>query len=272
MHMKRIDEPGRYPGVHPALNLDVDAGIAVLTINRPEKRNALTLELWRNIGSIFTSLGERSDVRVIVLTGTAASFSAGADISEFDSVRSNEEQVVEYEAAFDGCCDAIEAVAKPTIAAINGFCMGGGCNLAMACDFRFAVPAAQFSIPAARLSIVYGTAGTRRLFNLVGLSNAKRILYSAQRFDAQEALRIGFADEICEDAREAAVGFANVLKDNAPLSISGAKTILTGLASGSGALQEEDVRVAIERAAHSFDYAEGRAAFGEKRVPRFRGD
>ncbi len=72
MHMKRIDEPGRYLAVHPALNLDVDAGIAVLTINRPEKRNALTLELWRNIGSIFTSLGERSDIRVIVLTGTGA--------------------------------------------------------------------------------------------------------------------------------------------------------------------------------------------------------
>ncbi len=181
--------------LNPALKLDIEAGVATLTLNRPEKRNAVTLALWRNIGATVTALGERADVRVIVITGSGASFCAGADIAEFAEVRANEQQVVEYEAAFDGCCDAVEAVAKPTIAAINGFCMGGGCNLAMACDFRFAVPVAQFSIPAARLSIVYGTAGTRRLLRLVGLANAKRILYSAQRFSASDALRMGFIDE-----------------------------------------------------------------------------
>jgi len=260
------------PALPADLRVDVSDGVATVTIDRPHKRNALTLALWRHLGATVTALGRRADVRVIVITGTGASFCAGADIAEFAEVRSTEQKVIEYEAAFDGCCDAIEAVPKPTIAAINGFCMGGGCNVAMACDFRFAVPGAQFSIPAARLSIVYGTAGTRRLLALVGLSNAKRILYTAERFDAHAALRMGFVDEV-GDGLPALVGKSTaVLRDNAPLSISGAKMILNGLAAGTGALQQHDVEEAVRYAAHSFDYAEGRAAFVEKRRPAFRGE
>ncbi|PLZ00155.1 3-hydroxybutyryl-CoA dehydratase [Burkholderia sp. WAC0059] len=260
------------PDLHPELKLDVSDGVATVTINRPGKRNALTLALWRNLGATVAALGRRADVRVIVITGTGESFCAGADIAEFAEVRSTERQVVEYEAAFDGCCNAIEAAPKPTLAAINGFCMGGGCNVAMACDFRFAVPGAQFAIPAARLSIVYGTAGTRRLLSLVGLAHAKRILYTAERFDAATALRMGFVDEVGDDLWAVVGRFSAVLRDNAPLSISGAKMILNALAAGTGALREHDVEEAVRRAAHSFDYAEGRAAFVEKRRPAFRGE
>ncbi|WP_218001630.1 enoyl-CoA hydratase/isomerase family protein [Paraburkholderia acidipaludis] len=258
--------------VADAIQCKIEDGIALVTLDRAEKRNALTLALWRRLGEIFVDLGERRDVRAVVLTGRGASFCAGADISEFGTVRAGAEQALEYEAAYEGCCDRIAATPKATIAAINGFCMGGGCNVAMSCDFRFAVADASFAIPAARLSIVYGVAGTRRLLSLVGLSNAKRILYSAEKFDAARALQIGFIDEIAGDALLAARTFAARLTECAPLTISGSKTMLDGLASGLGTLDEAHVRRLLEEAAQSHDYREGREAFAQKRAPRFRGE
>lgn len=253
------------------LHLRVENGLAVLSIQRPDKRNALTLAMWRAIGTAMAELDAREDVRVIAITGSGASFCAGADISEFAEVRSNPEQVVIYEEAVDGCCDAIENVSKPTIAAINGFCMGGAMNLAMACDFRYAIPDAQLSIPAARLSIVYGLKGTRRLFSLVGISNAKRILFSGERLGAIEGFRIGLIDEVAEDVMAHTYAVAAKLADNAPLSISGAKAILNGLGSADPDLTPASVQTLVDRAADSEDYAEGRRAFEEKRRPNFIG-
>jgi enoyl-CoA hydratase/carnithine racemase len=249
----------------------VEDGIARVTLNRPERRNALTFALWNRLGDTFDALGERRDVRGIVLTGNGPSFCAGADISEFGEVRANAAQALDYEDAYEGSCNRIAACAKPTIAAINGPCMGGGCNVAMSCDFRFATPHAAFAIPAARLSIVYGVAGTRRLLSLVGLANAKRILYSAEKFEAARALQIGFVDEIADDVLGAAHAFALRLRDSAPLTIAGSKTILDGLASGTGSLRDGVVERLLEQAAASDDYREGRAAFAEKRAPRFSG-
>lgn len=253
------------------LGLRIENGLAVLSIERADKRNALTLAMWQAIGALMAELDARNDVRVIAITGSGASFCAGADISEFATVRSNPQQVTIYEDAVDGCCDAIENVSKPTIAAINGFCMGGAVNLAMACDFRYAVPDAQLSIPAARLSIVYGLKGTRRLFELVGLSSAKHILFSGVRLGAVEAFRIGLVDEVANDVMAHTGSVAAVLADNAPLSISGAKAILNGLASADPELTPAAVQTLVDRAAESEDYAEGRRAFGEKRRPLFRG-
>ncbi|WP_020200411.1 MULTISPECIES: enoyl-CoA hydratase-related protein [Cupriavidus] len=259
------------PRPHPHLRLTIEDGLAIVAIDRAEKRNSLTLAMWRALGRAMTGLDARDDVRVIALTGTGASFCAGADIAEFATVRANEHQVADYEQAVDGCCDAIEAVSKPTIAAINGFCMGGAVNVAMACDFRHAVPAAQFAIPAARLSIVYGIKGTRRLFHLVGLANAKHILFSGERLDAADAYRIGLVDAIAGDALASTRQAAAVLADNAPLSISGAKAILNSLASGDGPMTDAAVQALVDGAAASEDYAQGRQAFAEKRRPAFRG-
>lgn len=256
---------------YPDLGLHVENGLAIVSIERPGKRNALTLAMWRGLGALMQALDAREDVRVISLTGRGASFCAGADITEFATVRSNPGQVVVYEAAVDGCCDAIENVSKPTIAAINGFCMGGAVNIAMAFDFRYAVPEAQLSIPAARLSIVYGLKGTRRLFELVGISNAKRILFTGERLDSAEGYRIGLVDDVADDVLARTRAAAAVLADNAPLSISGAKAILNGLANGDPNLTEHTVQALVDRAALSEDYAEGRQAFGEKRRPVFRG-
>ena len=244
---------------------------AVVTINRASQRNAVSLAMWQELGRIFTILGKQPQVRAIILTGAGEHFSAGADIAEFSKVRATVEQGIEYEKSVDACCDAIAATPKPTIAVINGFCMGGACHLAMSCDFRFAHDNAQFAIPAARLSIVYGVRGIQRLLALVGVSKAKHILYSAQRFSAQKGKEMGFIDQVENDPLNAAKSYAGVLADNAPLTISGSKVLLNGLTMDLGAITNEVVDHVVNLAVGSADYSDARQAFVEKRRPVFVG-
>jgi enoyl-CoA hydratase/carnithine racemase len=250
--------------------IDIDASTAIVAINRIPKRNALTLSMWRYLTETFISLSANSQVRAVILTGAGNSFCAGADISEFEQVRSTAQQIEEYEAAVDACTGAIAATPKPTIAVINGYCMGGGCGLAMACDFRFSHFSSTFGIPAARLSIVYGVTGMRRLMALVGLPAAKRILYSAERFDARKALEIGFIDQLDNDPLAKAQEFCALLAHNAPLTISGTKALLDAMAT-SGLPSADHVADVMAQAMQSDDYREGRTAFMEKRAPVFHG-
>lgn len=244
-------------------------GLAVVTINRPGQRNAMTLGMWREMAIIFTRLSGDADIRAIILSGAGEDFSAGADISEFDDVRADPEQAAAYERAVDACSDAIESARQPTVAALSGYCLGGACHLSMACDFRVADATAKIGIPAARLSIVYGVRSTQRLLAIVGLVAAKRILFSGERIDCTEALRIGFVERTGSSALEVAREFVGRMVCNAPLSITGAKTILTGLAKG--ALDLEEAERVIAQAARSEDYQEGRCAFAERRAPVFVG-
>jgi enoyl-CoA hydratase/carnithine racemase len=253
------------------IELSREESIAVVTLTRPGRRNALTLAMWQELARLFGELGRDDAVRAIILTGAGGHFSVGADISEFGAVRTTIAQSAAYEEAVDAASRAIANVPKPVIAAVSGFCLGGGCHLAMACDFRFAGRSAEIGIPSARLSIVYGLDSTQRLFALVGVSAAKRILFSGERFGAEEAIRIGFVDVEADDPLQAAKDFAATLADNAPLSIAGAKYILNGLAMGDGALDPAEVQAVIDRAAASEDYVEGRRAFAEKRRPAFKG-
>jgi enoyl-CoA hydratase/carnithine racemase len=245
--------------------------VAAVIISRPSQRNCMTLAMWRGMARQFEELGRDPDVRAIILTGAGGDFSAGADVSEFATVRADAQQNAEYQAAVDACSDAVEAVAKPVIAAIKGYCLGGACHLALACDFRFADSTTQIGIPGARLSIVYGVRSTQRLLALVGLSNAKRILFSGERLDAGEALSMGLIDAEVDDALGAALSFAEDVACNAPLSIAGTKAILNGLSKGPGALDPRAAQRFIDEACASADYAEGQRAFAEKRRPIFRG-
>lgn len=261
-----------FPGAQAdPIVVTVEDRIATVAFNRPDRRNALTLAMWREVPEICARLEQNPDVRCVILTGAGGYFTAGADIIEFDKVRASVAASADYETAVDACCDALAALSKPTIAAIPGFCMGGGCHIAISCDFRYAHPAAMFGVPAARLSIVYGIRGTQKLVSLVGIANAKRILYAGEPFDAEEAYRIGFIDRIEEDALDAARAFAARMADNAPLSISGAKVLINGLSMGLGALEPRQAHDVINRAAASEDCAEGRRAFAEKRRPQFKG-
>jgi enoyl-CoA hydratase/carnithine racemase len=245
--------------------------VALVSLNRPGARNAMTLGMWRDLATAFSSLAGDATVRAIVLCGSGADFSVGADISEFDKIRDNRDQSAAYEVAVDACSAAIADIAKPVVAAISGYCLGGGCHLALACDFRFAQPAAKIGIPSAKLSIVYGVKSVQRLLALAGIANAKRILYSGDRYDAAQAQAMGLVDELCDDAIAAATAFASGMARNAPLSIAGAKFMLNGLSMGHGALDLAAAQRMIDVASDSEDFREGRLAFAEKRPPRFRG-
>jgi enoyl-CoA hydratase/carnithine racemase len=244
--------------------------IAVVSINRQPKRNALTLALWQRLAEVFGELGSDQAVRAIMLTGSGGSFCAGADISEFDRVRSTPEQVVAYEAVVDSCSNAIAATAQPTIAVLHGPCLGGGCSIALACDFRYAHPDAFLGIPAARLSIIYGESALRRLTAVAGVSTAKRMLYSAGRLGANEALLAGLIDRVSEDPMADARAFCDAIARNAPLTITAAKVLLNAVATGTS-IPEGTMDELLGRALRSQDYREGRAAFLEKRQPLFKG-
>lgn len=248
---------------------DTDGGVATVTINRPSLRNSVTYAMWQEFGDLFARLSDDTRVRSIILTGAGSDFSAGADIAEFARVRVDLEQAKAYEVAVDYGCAGIAHAAKPVIAVNLGYTLGGGAHLAMSADFRFAHTDASFGIPAARLSIVYGVQATRKLVSLVGLTEAKRILYSADRFDAEHALGIGFVDHVSDDPMAAARAYCHKLAANAPLTQGGAKYILNGLALGT--LDTDEAHALIDAAAASHDYAEGRAAFAEKRDPAFEG-
>jgi enoyl-CoA hydratase/carnithine racemase len=159
-------------------------GIARVALNRPPLWNAVTLAMWRELAEIFSRFAADREVRAVVLTGEGKNFSVGADISEFDTNRNDRQQSAEYEVAVDACSEAIAGLGKPVVAAISGYCLGGGCHLALACDLRFADRTAMVGIPATKLSIVYGVHRVQRLAALAGIANAKRILYSGDRYAA----------------------------------------------------------------------------------------
>lgn len=247
------------------------AGIATVTLDRPARRNAVTLAMWRELRRLYLGFADDPAVRVVVLTGSGGHFCAGADIHEFGEVRSGVEDGTAYERDVDLCAEAIMALPKPTIAAVSGFCVGGGSGLAVACDFRIADRTARFAIPAARLGIVYGVLECRNLIGLVGLARAKDILFTARQFDAEEAYRIGFVDRLTDDLGRETADFAGRLAENAPLSIAGAKLILQALVAGDVEERGRDIEAALGRALASADYQEGVRAFRERRRPKFTG-
>ena len=165
-------------------------GVATVTFNRPEKRNAIDYDGWLTLRRVAKTLAGRDDVRVVVFTGAGEeAFSAGADIADFDRHRNDSKEARVYAAAFDGAVEAIESVPKPTICLIKGACVGGGCELSLAADVRIAADNGRFGVPAARLGIVVGYGEMRRLVDLVGRGNAAYLLLTGRLIDAGEALR-----------------------------------------------------------------------------------
>jgi enoyl-CoA hydratase/carnithine racemase len=241
-------------------------------IARPSKKNALTLAMWTELGRLCGVLANQPDIRCVILGGTGGSFSAGADIAEFDSLRATAELAQAYEVEVDRCLDAIVAMPQPTVAAINGACVGGGFAIAQSCDFRVANAMAYFSVSAAKVGLVYGISKCQRLVSLVGLTHAKWILLTGKRFDCTEAKALGFIDEIVEgEVLEGASAFARELSTSAPLSSAGMKVILHAIALGEVDRRRVDLERAIRLADESADHREAVAAFAEKRPPRFRG-
>ena len=175
----------------------VSDGIGVITFNNPDKRNAMSLEMWEGLGQALVDLRDNSDVRVVILTGAGdKAFVSGADISQFEKTRHNAAASEEYSKRSEAQRALLASYPKPTIACIHGFCLGGGMQVAMLTDIRIASDNSQFGIPAAKLGIAYGYDGLKRLVSLVGPSWARLIMYTGMRIDSGEALRIGLVDRV----------------------------------------------------------------------------
>src|SRR4249920_2926964 len=172
-------------------------GIGVVTFNNPEKRNAMSLDMWEGLGLALVELRDDPEVRVVILVGAGdKAFVSGADISQFEKTRHNAEASEEYSRRSAAQRALLAEYPKPTIACIRGFCLGGGMQVAMLADIRIASDNSQFGIPAARLGIAYGYDGLRNLVSLVGPSWARLIMYTGMRIDSAEALRIGLVDRV----------------------------------------------------------------------------
>lgn len=247
-------------------------GVALVAIDRPAKRNALRLAMWRRLDAAFSALGRRQDVRTIILSGNGGHFCAGADVSEFATVRNTVEAGHIYEAAADAATRAIRDCPKPTIAAVSGFGLGGGCGIALACDLRTGDATTRMGIPAARLSNVYGTLDCDLLLRQVGLANAKLVLYSGRQFEIETCQRMGLVDLAGDDSSlETARTLAKELAANAPISIKGAKIILEALERGEVEGKQREISAVMNEALSSNDYREAARAFVEKRTPTFTG-
>lgn len=251
--------------------MEVKDHIATIFINRPEKRNALSFEMWESLNEYVEHCHEDRVVKVIVFRSTTEeAFSAGADISEFRTRRSTAEEIITYSKVMADLEEKIAKGPKPVIAMIQGFCVGGGCELAVACDFRFSDSTGKFAITPAKLGIIYNTKATKHLVDLVGQANAKDILYTGRIFNAEEALRMGLIDRIYEpdQLEKETYAYAKMICENSQMTVRGAKKIINHVLHG-GEDDNDEILQEILESVTSEDYKEGVDAFLSKRKAKF---
>lgn len=251
------------------LTLTLENRIAHIVIDRPDKRNAFTHSMWEALPPLIEQAMNNPQVRVMILRASKpGAFSAGADIAEFGEGAQDPQWRTRNQAAIRRAMETLARAPKPVIAQIEGDCIGGGCGLSLACDFRIATPTARFGITPAKLGLVYSLHDTKLLVDLVGPSAAKRILFTAQLINAAEALRIGLIDELAEDAGAAAHALAVHIAGVSPHSVRASKAMIDRILHG----QAEDDTDTLAQFADAFDgpdFAEGVAAFLGKRTAEF---
>ncbi|MDQ0216940.1 enoyl-CoA hydratase/isomerase family protein [Peribacillus cavernae] len=251
--------------------LDVKDGVGTIYINRPEKRNALTYEMWVDLARLVDECNENSEIKVIVFRSTTdVAFSAGADIGEFKTIRYTAEGAAKYNDATMVLEEKIAKSPKPSIAMISGFCVGGGCEIAVACDFRFSDNSGRFGITPAKLGLIYNTPGTKNLVDLVGPAHAKDILFTGRIMEAEEAFQMGLINRIIDKTQLEAetYQFAKLICQNAQMAVRGSKTIINRVLEGDVKDSEKTAELVLE-SFESDDYREGVSAFLEKRKPNF---
>lgn len=251
----------------------VEDGVGWITFNHPERRNAMSLEMWTGLGDAVEALQADPEVRVVVMHGAGGkSFAAGADISEFEQHRANAAQKQRYGEIAARGHRGLAQLDKPLIAMVEGYCIGGGLALALAADVRFATPGSSFGIPAAKLGLGYDYGGLSTLARLVGPSVAKDMLFSARFLAADEALRVGLINFVADGAalQDQVRAYAARIAANAPLTVRAAK-LAVRLFERYAAADDQEVAACVDRCYDSDDYREGRQAFLDKRSPQFTG-
>ncbi len=255
------------------VSIERDGPIARMVFDHPERRNAITVDMWDAIPETVQSLQEDSEVRVVIMRGAGSeAFVSGADISEFERTRTGNAGR-EYDALTARAFAALQSLEKPLIACIHGFCIGGGAAIALTADLRYAADDARFAVPPARLGLGYHTAGIRALIRIVGYSKTADLLFTARRVGADEARHIGLVNEVfAKDSLDASVDeLAQMIATNAPLTIRSAKISLQELARLEAERDTARIHESIEQCYQSDDFREGVRAFLEKRKPEFSG-
>ncbi len=252
----------------------VENGVGWITFNQPEKRNAVSYDMWTAIPEIVSAFAANPAVRVVVMKGAGdRAFVSGADISEFEEKRNTPEAIEIYEQATGAANRALRTLEKPLVAMIRGYCIGGGLAIALSADLRITAEDGQFAVPAAKLGLGYGYSGIKELMNLVGPSYAKEIFFTGRRFTADEAKSMGLVNKIVPIAEleSATASYAEIIAGNAPLTVKAAKAAVN---EGTKEASERDlaaVDAMVKACFDSDDYIEGRRAFMEKRKPQFQG-
>jgi enoyl-CoA hydratase/carnithine racemase len=253
---------------------EIDGPIGWLTFNNPARRNAVSFEMWEALGVAIDAFEQDPAVRVIVLRGAGeAAFVSGADISQFAERRASAENVAQYDAVSDHSSRLLTECSKPTIAMIQGWCIGGGVGIAVSCDLRIAADDAKFGVPAARLGLGYGAKGVKKLLDLVGVAFTKEIFFTARHFTAEEAKAMGLVNRVVAkaDLETMVREYCATIAENAPMTIHALKRTVTELARTSPEADLALCDMLVKECFASADYVEGRTAFMEKRKPVFRG-
>ena len=262
-----------YPAHTERVQTSLDDSVLHIRFNNPAKHNALSMDMWEALPALLTQAENDDRVRLVTFSGAGEkSFISGADISQFDDLRAAQEAVKHYESTAEAALQGIYQFAKPTIACIRGYCIGGGLNVAIACDIRIASADSTFSIPATRLGLGYRVSAMQNLANLVGPAFAKDIFFTGRRLDAAEASRIGLVNRVVPASELDALlrEYTTAITTGAPLTIRAGKRILREVMK-AGDVDMEACRKLITDCFESEDYAEGRRAFMEKRKPQFKG-
>ena len=248
------------------LRLATNGPIARLLLDRADKKNAMALEMWESLPALLTKAFSDNTVRALELTAADpdAAFCAGADIAEMLAHKDDLEWLARKQAAINRAQHMLTRAPVPTVAFVNGDCIGGGAGLAMACDIRVAVPGARFGITPARLGLVYPLHDVKLLTDLVGPGHARRLLYTGALIDAAEAQRIGLIEEIADSS---AALIENILAAS-PYSQRAAKDFVRRVLDGAVTDDDASLKMFAEAFTRS-DFAEGARAFTEKRKPRF---
>ena len=249
-------------------------GIGWIIFNNAEKRNAVSLAMAKRVAEVIKEFEENEDVRVLIVKGDGGkAFVSGADISEFEELRSTPEGIKLYADTTDQMYHGLRNCEKATVAMIQGYCMGGGVAVACACDFRICTTDAMFAVPAAPPGIVYGPHFSRWVVEAVGPSSAKEILMTARRYSAEQALSLGLVNHMVKvpEIEEFTLEYAMTIAKNAPLSVSAAKGIVNQVSKSPIDWDQELCSEWMRRCTTSEDYKEGRRAFMDKRRPEFKG-
>ncbi|HMA07826.1 MAG TPA: enoyl-CoA hydratase [Ramlibacter sp.] len=263
-----------YQSITERVQTWLDGTTLHIRFNNPARHNALSVDMWAAVPPLLKLAREDERVRLIVFSGAGEkSFVSGADISQFEDMRAAREAVAYYEKMAEATLTGIHEFPKPTLACIRGYCIGGGVNVAIACDIRIASTDSVFAIPAARLGLGYRYSAMKNLVDLIGPGAAKDLFFTARRIDAAEARSLGLVSRICApEALAALLGeYATAMADNAPLTVAAGKAITREILKPPSDLDMALCVSLIRGCFESADYTEGRTAFMQKRKPVFTG-